>query len=170
MNIHMRQALFASTLLAFGSISIVGASAAPSDATAVTPSGMPNHKPVQAAVVSPDSRTMMQRVEKRITELHAALHVTAAQQPQWDGFINVMRENAKQLDAAVISDVNTLAKMTAVEQMQTYARITEQHARDVRNLVPAFASLYDVMSPDQKLNADNYFRAEAKRARHGGKA
>ena len=113
---------------------------------------------------------MMQRVEKRITELHTALRITAAQQPQWDGFIKVMRENATQMDAAVITDVNTMAKLTAVEQMKTYAKIAEQHAKDVRNLVPAFDSLYGTMSPEQKLNADNYFRADAQRAHHGRKA
>ena len=170
MNVNMRQALLASAVLALGGFGIAGASAAPSDTAATPPSAIANHTPAQAAVASADSRTMMQRVELRITELHKALHVTAAQQPQWDGFVTVMRDNARQLDAAVITDADTLAKMTAVEQMQTYAKITEQHAKDVRNLVPAFGSLYDAMSPEQKLNADNYFRAEARRARHGGKA
>ena len=167
MNISLRHAVLASVFLAFSGLGTAGAFAAPNNPMAVQPSGMPDHKPAPA--VSADARTMMQRVEKRIAELHTGLHVTAAQQPQWDAFVTVMRDNARQLDANVITDANTLAKMTAVEQMQAYAKITDQHATDVRNLVPAFASLYDTMSPEQKLNADNYFRADARRARHDGK-
>ena len=161
MHVNFRRVFLASAIVAFGGFTAAGAFAATNDPAAVTPSGVPDQKTARATSGVPDARTMQQRVEKRIMELHTSLRVTAAQQPQWDGFVKVMRDNARQMDAAMVTDVNTLAKMTAVEQMQSYAKITDQHAKDVRNLVPAFQSLYDVMSPEQKLNADSYFRAQA---------
>ena len=170
MRLKLRQALYASTIIVFSGFGIGGAFAAGNDATPMTASGMPDHRPANAPAVSAGTKTMMQRVEKRITELHAALRVTAAQQPHWDQFVKVMRANAENLDEVVITDADGMTRMTATEQMRAYAKITEQHAKDVRSLIPAFDSLYDAMSPEQKLNADNYFRADARRARHGGKA
>lgn len=165
MRINPRQAFLASTILIFAG---GAAAAATNDAPPATTQGPKNS--VHGKSNAPDTRTMQQRVEQRITEMHSSLHVTAAQQPQWDAFAKVMRDNAKQMDATLVTDADTLAKMTAVEQMQSYAEISDQHAKDVASLVPAFQGLYDVMSPEQKLNADAYFRAQAQRGRHGKKA
>ncbi len=173
MRTTLRQAILASTFLAFGGVLAGGASAAPNDAAPaapVTPAApMPAATPAPGKSGTPDARSMQQRVEKRIADLHAALHVTAAQQPQWDAFAAVMRDNAQHMDSALISDASGLGKMTAVDQMKTYAAITDQHAKDMASLVPAFQTLYDAMTPEQKLNADKYFRAQAEHNRHGKK-
>lgn len=181
MRINLQQTLLASVFVAVGAIGAGGAIAAGTDAPA--PSPMPgtvvpadaiprppagNHS--HMAGLQPDTRTMAARVEQRIADLHNSLHVTAAQQPQWDAFAAVMRNNAQQMDGTLVADAGLLSKMTAVDQMRAYAKIADQHAKDVDSLLPAFQGLYDVMPPEQKLNADNYFRAQAERSRHGKKA
>lgn len=183
MRTNLRQAFLASAFVAVGAIGAGGAIAAGTDAATPAPSPMPGTvvpadavprtpagKPGHTGRLNPDTRTMAARVEQRITDLHNSLHVTAAQQPQWDAFAAVMRKNAQQMDGTLVTDAGLLSKMTAVEQMRAYAKIADQHAKDVDSLLPAFQGLYDVMPPDQKLNADNYFRAQAERFRHGKKA
>src|SRR5271169_1678220 len=41
-----------------------------------------------------------ERVENRIKELHAQLRITPAEEPQWNEFAQVMRENARAMDEA----------------------------------------------------------------------
>jgi hypothetical protein len=53
--------------------------------------------------------------------------------------------------------------MNAVQNMQSYEQISEQHARRVQKLVPAFQKLYDAMPDQQKRLADQVFRANAEK-------
>ena len=48
--------------------------------------------------------------------------------------------------------------MSAVDNMQSYAQIEQQRAQDVQKLVPAFQTLYDSLSDQQKKLADDMFR------------
>jgi protein CpxP len=159
MRIILRHIFVASAIVGLGSF---GASAAPNDPAPATSAAAPS--------ASAGIRPMEKRVEGRITELHTKLHITAAQQPQWDAFATVMRNNAQHMDSTLVNDAGALSKMTAVDQMKSYAAITDQHAKDMASLLPAFQTLYDSMTPEQKVNADAYFRAQAERNRHGKKA
>jgi|ERR1700712_1491924 protein CpxP len=159
MRITLRHIVVASAILASGGLP---ASAAPNDPAPATGPATP--------AAPAGARPMEKRVETRISELHAKLHITAAQQPQWDAFATVMRDNAQHMDATLVNDAGGLSKMTAVDQMKSYAAITDQHAKDMATLLPAFQALYDSMTPEQKTNADSYFRAQAERNRHGKKA
>ncbi len=60
--------------------------------------------------------------------------------------------------------------MNAVENMQSYAEIAEQHAKNMERLVPAFQNLYNSLSDAQKRTADALWRNYAERAsrRHRG--
>lgn len=108
--------------------------------------------------------TMTQMAEQRITDLHTRLHITAQQQPQWDQFTQVMRDNAKDLDAAYQQRAATFEKMNAVENMQSYAQIEQTRAQDLQKLVPAFQTLYASLSDEQKKLADQVFRNRAEKA------
>jgi periplasmic protein CpxP/Spy len=111
-------------------------------------------------------RNMAGKIEQRITDLHARLLISPAQQPQWDRFSQVMRDNARGMDETFQQRVQKVAGMTAPENMQSYARVANDHARDVQNLVPAFQALYDTMSASQKMTADQVFRDDAGRRDH----
>jgi protein CpxP len=116
----------------------------------------PAHKPA----------SLTDRVEQHITRLRAQLGITPAQQPQWDQFAAVMRDNAKAMSQTLEQRGTRFASMNASENMQSYAQIAQQHAQDVQKLATAFQPVYESMSDDQKKLADAVFRADAARPRH----
>jgi periplasmic protein CpxP/Spy len=104
-----------------------------------------------------------ERVEQRIKELHSQLQITPAEEPQWNEFAQVMRENARDMDQAFMQRAQQYPTMNAVQNMQSYEQISEQHAQRVQKLVPAFQKLYDAMPDQQKRLADQVFRANAEK-------
>lgn len=111
------------------------------------------------------------RVEARIKQLHAQLKITPAEQAQWEQFAQVMRDNARAMDEAVMQRAQQFPSMTAVEDMQSYEEIAATHVQRLQKLIPAFQSLYELMSAEQKKQADEVFRARAKgHAQTGGKS
>ena len=100
-------------------------------------------------------------VERRITELHAQLKITPAEQKPFDDFATVMRENAAGMGELAQKRRATAVSGTALDQMEAYGQMAQAHADDMRRLVPAFATLYGALSPEQKKSADQSFRAFA---------
>jgi periplasmic protein CpxP/Spy len=131
-------------------VGAVAQSAAPS---ATTTSPMPAQ--------TTTAQSAEQRVETHIQQLHAQLRITAAEQPQWNQFAAVMRENARGMDQAFMQRAQQYPTMSAVQNMQSYEQIAATHAADMQKLVPAFESLYNVMPEQQKRLADQVFRANA---------
>jgi hypothetical protein len=170
-----------------GGISATGyaqTTAAPTPPAATSPSGAPSgttssgaastapstthhttmHHAMHAQRRRSAGETMQQMAEQRIADLHKSLHITAAQQPQWDQFAQVMRDNAKDLDQAYQQRATTFDKMNAVDNMQSYAQIEQTRAQDMQKLVPAFQTLYNALSDEQKQEADALFRNQAAKA------
>ena len=104
-----------------------------------------------------------ERVERRIKELHTQLRITPAEEPQWNQFAQVMRENGRDMNEAFMQRAQQYPTMNAVQNMQSYEQIAEDHARRVQKLVPAFQNLYDAMPDQQKQLADQVFRANAEK-------
>ncbi len=102
-----------------------------------------------------------QRVEEHIKQLHAQLRITPAEQPQWEQFASVMRENARAMDRQFAQRVQQYPTMNALQNMRSYQQIAEAHARGLQKLVPAFENLYNAMPEQQKLLTDQVFRANA---------
>ena len=125
--------------------------------------------PPPAAAASPlaghpvPGKSAEERVESRIKELHSQLRITPAEEPQWNEFAQVMRENARDMDQAFMQRAQQYPTMNAVQNMQSYEQISEQHAQRVQKLIPAFQKLYDAMPHEQKLMADQVFRANAEK-------
>ena len=158
------------TIITTGAIiglSTFAATAAPSagDPTTTRPSATTNS---QSATKNHPGlhHNMVDRVEQRIADLHAKLLITPIQQPQWDQFVQVMRDNARSMDQTLRHRVQTMSAMTATENMQSYAQLATTNAQDVQNLVPVFQALYDSMSDAQKRTADQVFRDDAHHGDH----
>ncbi len=112
-------------------------------------------------------KTIAERVENHIKELRAQLHITPAEQPQWEQFAQVMRDNARDMDQAFMQRAQQYPTMNAVQNMQSYEQIAEAHAQHLQKLVPAFDNLYNAMPVQQQKLADQLFRANAeKHAEH----
>ena len=101
------------------------------------------------------------RVEDRIKDMHSKLAITAAQEEQWAKVVEVMRENAIQMDSLTKTRAEK-ANMSAIDDLNSYSEITNAHADGLKKFTPAFKTLYDGMSDTQKKNADAIFR-------HGGR-
>ena len=125
--------------------------------------------PPPAAAASPMAghpvagKNAEERVEARIKELRAQLRITPGEEPQWNEFAGVMRENARDMDEAFMQRAQQFPTMNAVQNMQSYEQISEQHAQRVQKLIPAFQKLYDAMPDQQKQLTDQVFRANAEK-------
>jgi periplasmic protein CpxP/Spy len=107
-------------------------------------------------------------IEQRIADLHAKLNITPEQQPQWDQFAQVMRENARDMEGTFKARIKAMPTMTAPQNMKSYADLAANHAQNVERLVPVFQALYDTMPEEQKRAADEIFRDDANHPHHGG--
>lgn len=120
----------------------------------------------KAKTWSPEERA--KRVDAHIAKLHQELGITAAQEPQWKSFAQVMRDNADKMAKGFETRGAHLAKMSAAENMQSYADMAVQHAQDIQRLAVSFQSVYDSLSPAQKATADTLFHARQEQRRHRG--
>jgi periplasmic protein CpxP/Spy len=97
------------------------------------------------------------RTEARIKQLHDQLRITAAQEPQWDGVAQAMRDDATAMQSAIAQRRQNRGKMSAVDDLRSYEQVAETHVAGLQKLIPAFEALYGTMSADQKKNADTVF-------------
>jgi protein CpxP len=130
---------------------------AQSPAPAVPPAVSASPMPAQPAA----GKNAEERVETHIKQLRAQLRITPAEEPQWQQFAAVMRDNARDMDQAFMQRAQQYPTMSAVQNMQSYEQIAEAHAAHLQKLVPAFANLYNAMPEQQKQHADQVFRANA---------
>lgn len=101
-------------------------------------------------------------VESRITDLHDKLRITAAQEPRFKAYADVLRANSEAMEKLF----EARAKETdnsAPARLRWYAQLTSAHAESVGKLVSVFDALYQVLSPTQKKAADAYFEALSQR-------
>jgi hypothetical protein len=98
------------------------------------------------------------RVEARIAMLHATLNITPTQEELWKNVTQVMRENAQTMETLTKARADKATTMTAVEDLKSYAEITNAHADGLTKFVPAFEALYASMSDAQKAEANTMFR------------
>jgi protein CpxP len=96
-------------------------------------------------------------------DLRAKLHITPAQEPQWDQFAQVMRQNARDMNQAGMNRAQQIPSMNAVQDMKSYQQLAEAHVQRLQKLIPAFEALYNAMPPQQQQLADQVFRDNADR-------
>src|ERR1017187_4190430 len=116
--------------------------------------------PVIAAKASAEDR-----VEAHITNMHAKLKITQAQEDQWAKVAQVMRDNEKTIEPLIKARVENAKTMTAVDDLKSYAEITDAHADGIKKFPPVFETLYASMSEAQKKEADVLFRRGGKMAK-----
>ncbi len=97
-------------------------------------------------------------VERRIAVLRSRLKITPAQTQAFEQFAQVMRDNASHMDALMAERQQKVSTMSAVDALKSYQAVAQQHLDDMQTLVPAFQTLYDALSPEQKTLADRDFQ------------
>jgi hypothetical protein len=97
-------------------------------------------------------------VDGLIAHLHEELKITPSQETRFQKLADVMRENAETMGSLAKSRADSAKTMTAMDDLQSYAEISEAHAEGSKKMIAAFQPLYDSMSDDQKTIADREFR------------
>ena len=122
------------------------------------PSGTPPAGAPPAAAAKAPAATPTAYVETRIKELHRKLHITKAQEPQWESVAQVMRSNATSMEALVHERYESAPKMTAVDDLRSYSALADAHADGLKKFLPVFEQVYDSLSDALKKTADTLFR------------
>jgi hypothetical protein len=121
--------------------------------------------PVKTAATTEATQTKGETVEQRITNLHAALKITPAEETQWNGVAQAMRENASAMESLVATNrTSPPQSMSAVDDLKTYQKFAQAHVDGLKNLISAFGSLYDAMPDAQKKVADEVFKTSGRGA------
>jgi hypothetical protein len=136
---------------------LLASAVAMSGAFAQASAPVPASPAASAAASSPAAKAGHERnVEDRIAYLHSQLKITAAQEPQWNTFADVMRGNGQTM-GQLFQQRKAATNVTAVDDMKQYAAISQAHADGMKKLVDAFDPLYNSLSPEQKKLADVTF-------------
>lgn len=135
-----------------------------------------NALPVEAATASTTGQTATQaapnngktyltpeerakRTDARIKELHDKLGITGAQEARWAEVAKTMRDNEATISALIEERHREAQTMDALDDLQSYADITQAHADGIKKMIAAFEPLYDEMPGEQKKNADTVFNS-----------
>jgi periplasmic protein CpxP/Spy len=110
------------------------------------------------------------RADDRIKQLHEALKITPDQEAKFGKLADVMRDNAKEMSGAVEKRTEAEKTSTALDDLKAYQVIAQAHADGLKELVPAFESLYATLSDTQKKEADEMFIHAGGEHKHGHKA
>ena len=105
-------------------------------------------------------------IDALIDQLHDSLKITAEQESLWRGVTQVMRENAETMSRLAQERAEHAQTATALENLKSYAEISEAHAAGTRRMIPVFEGLYDSMLPEQKMAADVEFRGHLQEHAH----
>ena len=119
--------------------------------------------PTRAAPPEPGLATAVNtpggdHVEARIKELHTKLKITPAQEESWNSVAQVMRDDAKTMEALIKARSEKSGTMSAVDDLKSYGEIAEAHADGLKKFTSVFEPLYAGMSDAQKKSADMLFR------------
>ena len=107
--------------------------------------------------------------ESQIKQLEGALTITEAQKPLWNDLTQVMRDNAKEMDALTKDKAANAETMNSVEHMKLHSQITETHLAQLKKLIPPFEAFYNSQSDEQKKITDTLFRTGKYAKKHKGK-
>ncbi|HEX2150471.1 MAG TPA: Spy/CpxP family protein refolding chaperone [Stellaceae bacterium] len=95
-------------------------------------------------------------IDTRLAEIKKRLNITAAQQPQFEKFADIVKQNAQAMEALMQKEQQN-AKQNALEGLRTAASFAQVEADNLKRLVPALEALYASLSEQQKRTADQLF-------------
>jgi hypothetical protein len=143
--------------LPLGPVGTGGAKAAPGQFQLAQNASAPQRPPGKPPEAAPAQGN---EIERQIADLKKEMRITPAQQPLFDAFAQIMRQNAQALDAAMRQQDQTGAT-TAVDDLRASAQLAAAEAEGLKRLLPAFQSLYDSLPDPQKRLADAAMRQPA---------
>ena len=94
---------------------------------------------------------------QRLQRIHDRLGITPAQEPLWNAFASVMRENGARMRADFQSLRANASTLTAADGLHRAAKLAAERATGMQRMADAFDPLYASFSPTQKQTADQIF-------------
>jgi protein CpxP len=120
------------------------------------PSPRPGAAPQVRQPAAPQPGSRDQDIQRQIDDLKKQMQITPNQEQQFNAFAEVMRSNAKAMDSTMQQQGQNPPK-NAVDGLKAVERLAETQLDGLKRLVPAFQSLYDSLSDQQKKTADSIF-------------
>jgi hypothetical protein len=114
------------------------------------------------------SRMPSERMEAKLERIRTALKITAAQQPQWDAYANVRRNQAAENDKRVQERRAQRAERSAGAGRMTVEERRERKRQRLSQLSVVEKPLYATLTPDQQRVADEVLAERGARRRGGG--
>jgi periplasmic protein CpxP/Spy len=125
-----------------------------------------------------------ERVEARLAYVRTALKITPAQQTQWEGFANVLRKHARDMDQRFEqfraqreqgAGRPGPRQVSAIERLERRQQRMAQRSARLSEVLAAAKPLYASLSPEQKVVADDMLSRQGHRGHrrhhrgmHGG--
>ena len=125
-------------------------------------------------------RSASERVEARLAYVKTALKITDGQNPQWEGFANVLRNHAKDRDQRMERFRSQRAQsapgaqrperpsVSAIDRMEFMQKRMAERSVRLSEVVAAAKPLYATLSPEQKQVADEMFARQGRGGHHRG--
>jgi hypothetical protein len=158
-----RIALYASTARSIAMTALLGASFLATPSTAVFAADAP---PPAQQVGAEATDTQAETVEQRITNLHAELKITPAEEAKWNSVAQAMRENVAAMEKlAAAKTVQAPSSMSAVDDLKGYEKFAQAHVDGLKNLIASFETLYASFPDAQKKTADAVFQTFGQKGR-----
>ncbi len=113
-----------------------------------------------------DTEALDKNIEARIKSLHSQLKIAPEQENNWNAVAQVMRHNQKAIHD-LLQERRANTTMTAIQNLESYQRVSTEHAAGIQRLIPVFTALYNSMSDQQKKTADAVFMKRQAQQRSG---
>jgi hypothetical protein len=108
-----------------------------------------------------------ENLDQRIANLHQALKITAAEEPDWLVVAQTMRDNAAAMQRLVADNMAVAPEtVTAIDELGAFQKFAQAHVDGIKNLTASFAKLYATMPDPQKKLADQVFRTYGRKGPH----
>jgi protein CpxP len=101
-------------------------------------------------------------IDSQIADLQKRLKITDAQKPQFDAFVQVVRQNAQTMEALVQQEQK--AAHNAVDDLRSSVKIAQEEADGLKRLLPPMEALYASLSDQQKRTADQLLGSQQTQA------
>ena len=113
-------------------------------------------QPGPAAMAVQLPQDFADEVEIRIAELHNLLRITPDQEALFRSYADTRRANAQAVHAMFLARAQA-TDFSAPARLRWLAQAAAARGEAINRLITPFDALYQALSPDQKVAADQYF-------------
>jgi len=92
--------------------------------------------------------------EGRIAFLKAELAITPQQQATWDAYADAIKRNLESMRGMRQTMMTAMSASTPVERLEAHVTAMESRVKALNDVKPALAKLYEALTTDQKMKAN----------------